>query len=504
MFKKFIIVLAVLVYSIIIFIVCKVLISSISPLYIFEHYTSAGKILPVSTEITLLPPFVSTDDIIYCTAKLSIGDSFKYSICKINPSEGKTEMLFNFDSVWVVLTAFCRTGNKELFFYTRNNEPYTFILTENKNIYNISSPEFTDETILAIGLAGGNPECITVKDSVGYVFKRYFASKPKNYKWEYKQLITYPLYMRLCIPLSAYHYDGWHFLFTSNYYRKDNLYVKNPKGTTNVMLFQHNISFHSEDIIINKPFFSSDMIDNTFSGLLSSDFINCDKYTFCPLNKKFFKINCPDETYSAMPVFCLSDAYPERFPLFIDNSENKRTYLVYLNNDKHIITYNTDNSTDITSFFLTSNNTETEFAKFYDKFDYLYFIPYNNHFIFITDNAQYCIFNNKLERIDIAGFSHKLDTFITKHFHQLINNYQKIESYTIPVLLTGFPIVLFFSFFIFFIIKVFITKKRPSYSVRKTKGPPYSKCLLFASLIYLLSSVIFIKNFISLLQKHLI
>ena len=130
----------------------------------------------------------------------------------------------------------------------------------------------------------------------------------------------------------------------------------------------------------------------------------------------------------------------------------------------------------------------------------MYIIPYNNNYILLTSNSEYCILNNELERTDSFGFFTKVKVGIINVYDNFIHQPSNLKNLCLIGIISFYPILVFLSLFLFFTIKIFFTTKRPYYSKRRSNSHKYYSYLFFASIIYILSFTFFIFNITDLIK----
>lgn len=500
MLKRLIVVFTLILYlAIVVFTFIK-LNSSLSPLKPFIFYSDNNNPIPKSAEIKLKTPFISEKEFIFCIAEIRLSDQTQFALCKLLPEQNKAEIVFGFDTEEVFLSGFAKDDNITLLLLENNKSDHQCLRIQDDTVFRfIPVPVLNNETITALGMTDGNPEIITITDSIPSTFKKYSALSRKEFQWEQKLLRFNSFFARISTPLGAYYKNNWFFLSTSEFYRRDSLYVNVPQGTTNIMLFRNNLSYHFDDIRIHEKPFSREKIDQTFSGILKPEHECSVKYIYNPYTSEFKQISCPEEEWSNIPVFTIHEQYPERFPLHKKIEDGSFSVLSVIEGKIIQIMFTTDPKTNRTIFRFPGHEDE-EFSKTSGSFSDMYFIPHKNDYIFILDNGHFCKIDNTLERTDNVSFQYKTTAFVKLFTGQLLQQPEKFNSFAVPFILAGYPALVIAALFIFFIVRVFLTPRRPSYSSRKKKKTPLVVYLVPAALIYFAAFFVFIFNFISLLK----
>lgn len=499
MIKRFIIIISFFLYlGIVIFTLIK-LNSSISPLLPLYYFSDDENPVSKSSKIKLIPPFVSDNETIYCIAELRQAEHQNSVLCKIMPELNMTHILFQFEAKDIIIKGFSREDKTKLFLLKKKNSEFLMLrIIDDSVFHHFPVPLKDNETITALGIGDSNPELITITDSVPQSFKRYWANSRKEFQWEQRQLRPNPFFMRISSPLAAYFKNNWFFLSSSEYYRRDSLYINNPPGTTNVMLFRNNLSYHADDIKVFEKPFTKNHIDITFGGILES-YGNCvNHYDYNPNTEEFKKIACPDSNWKNIPVFIMKEFHPERFPLYEQAEDEGSRIMVFNEEQRSVITYSTNHKTKQTLF--SFEDQEEAFSKTSAVFQNHFLIPYKTELLFLLDNGYYCKINSQNERIDNVSFKYKIISFAKLFSKKLTDHSSNFSSYSVPVLLAGFPALLVAAMFFFFIVRVFLTPKRPAYSSRKKKKTPLISYLAPVSFLYLAAFFVFVINFVSLLK----
>jgi hypothetical protein len=500
MIRRFIIIVTCILFIGVIILTFIKLNTSLSPLKQMVFYSSNNTSISKSAEIKLKPPFISENETIYCVAEIRLSEHTQFALCRLLPEFNKADILFGFDSLDVIITGFAKEDNYKLFLFKNNKATYHCLRIKEDSIFKLTEvPELKNEKLTALSIIDGNPELITITDSLPSSFKKYSANSRKEFQWEQRNLRSNPFFMRISSPLGAYYKNNWFFLSTSEFYRRDSLYVNVPQGTTNVMLFRNNLSYHFDDIRVNEKPFSTENVDKTFSGILMSENECQNKYIYSHFSSEFRKITCPEDGLSSIPIYTIPEQHPERFPLYKKPEGESFSIITVIDGNNIPIVYSTDSKTGRTIFRFPDQE-EKEFTKTSTSFNEIFFIPYRDEYLFVLDNGHFCKIDNELERTDNVNFNYKTAAFVKLFSSKLLQQPENFSSYSVPVILAGYPALIIAALFIFFIVRVFLTPKRPAYSSRKQKKTPLIAYLMPASFLYFLAFFIFIFNFISLLK----
>ncbi len=501
MIKKIVIFLSFLIFITVLTIVFFKLKNSTSP-FTIPHISSTDNNRQIDFQnIQLIPPFVSDSSAIWSICAVDTHtDTTSYWLAAFQPFSNRMNLIYNTGRTPCSLSGVAYDEFRRLFKTQSTQHEFNFFLFEKDSIIaSFPPPETTGESLNAFALIDGIPECITLTDSFPRYFKRYTCDLRKDNQWILRPIKVNPFFARISNPIAAYFRNSWHFMATSDYYRRDSLYIANPTGTTNVMIFRSNYAYHFEDIRVEEPSFNARQIDFSFTGMLHTQYSCNDKYTFNSANLEFHKQHCSEHTGNDLPVFSITRSGIERFNFFENHESDKPVYTAIINEDAVKIIPETNDNTKKTVFYLSKDD-KYDVAQTTSDFEKFYVIPFGPGYTLILDNGMYCKFDPLLNRTDNISFYFKVKSFIQKYFRQLLQSPGQFSSYTVPVIFTGLPFLILLALFVFFIVRVFLTPKRPAYSSRKQKKVPFSAYLLPAALLYVISTGIFIINFVSLLK----
>jgi hypothetical protein len=481
-----------LIFNILVFIRISNSISQLNAPMIFNEDNQQ---ISQNNKILLQPPLVADSNIVFCTATLPSVSSGNLFV-KLLPNEKKIQIIHDFGKNKYNLTGFCHHENKKLMLFNHHDTAYVFLMLQDDTLKTlIPAPRLSHEKIVSMSFAESNPEFVSINDSVTPMFKRYAL---KGNEWDPKPLRPNSFFMRISSPLTAYYKNNWFFMSGSPYFRRDSIYINVPAGTTNIMLYRNNLSFHFDDIRIPETSLSASQIDQSFSGILNSRY-NCQeiKYTFDYATTDMIEAFCPGSDFTNIPLFYMNANRPQRFLFFVNMDD--LTYHIYEGTSHFTLSYEMNSETNKTVFSFPDAE-DPEFAVDSQSFGQAFLIPYAENYLFIIESGQFCIVNKQLQRQDNITFFSKLKDCYKNHTETLITHPGKFSSYAIPLILAGFPALTLLSFFIFFIVRVFLTPKRPSYSSRKKRKTPLIHYLVPAALFYIICVIIFLPKFVSLLK----
>jgi hypothetical protein len=500
MFRKIIIFIPLLLFIILLVIVSIRIGKSISPLRELTFNVEKKGTLPSSAGITLLSPLISDSGRIFCLADIRIAGVQQFSLCKIMSDQSTADLVHVFDSADLSIAGYAISDNHRHIYLKHKANSFSFLSIINDSVYRaIVAPETGNEKIISISASGQYPEFITLSDSLQVFFKKYTYNPRKEIAWEVRQQRPNAFFMRISKPVAAYQYrNNWFFMATSPYFRRDSLYVNVPAGTTNVMLFRNNLSYHFDDIRIQESSFTEDILDYTFSGVFETDTECIEKFTYNPNITEFIRMECPGEEIREVPIYLVQEYQNTKFPFYKYSGENEKMYLTSIDGQNISFTIEKNSKTGRTVF--SNSQSKEPFAITSSAFQEIFLIPFNNSFLFLLDNGQFCILNDHADRLDHVNYNRKVSSFIKSHFTNLIEHSGKLQSFTMPVMLLGYPFIILFTLFIFFIISVFLTPKRPAYSSRRKKKTPLISYIIPASFLYLIAVFAFFYNFLSLLK----
>ena len=500
MIKRFSIFIALFVFILCALIVCIKIHNSLSPLRSFAFLSHDSVEVSKNAQIKLLPPMIADHDGIYCVASIRIASEVKNVLCKFQPEQGSAEIVADFNQVEYQISGYSYDGEGKLLLMENDLEQNVMILYANDSVMNmIYPPDFSGETMSAVSLVDGNAEFVTISDSVPSFFSRYVCKSNKGFVWDNRQLKFNSFFNRITKPLTACYSNHWYYFAVSEFYRRDSLYVNVPQGTTNVMLFRNNLSYHFDDIRISKKTFSGDHLDPVFSGLLDSKFDCNDKFIYNPAKFEFVERICPKENHQFIPLYFLNNNSPDRYYFYKILGGNNTDYMAMFNNSFRKISMDFDNASGKTILQFPDNE-NPEFASSVNQLNELFVVPFKENYVVMTENGEFCVLDKNAERTDDVGFMFKMRNFILTQLKIMVDHPGKFRAYTFPLIVTGFPLMFVLSLFIFFVVRVFLTPKRPSYSSRKIKKAPFSNYLFPFALMYLLTVVVFLYNFVVMLR----
>jgi hypothetical protein len=491
--KKLLIFISVFLFLAICVITALKLKNSVSPLKKPQIVHNEQILSSASLQISL--PLIADSNRVYFTAVMNdtIGALFY-----LEPS---SNTIFSIQRTYpdYALSGFSHENSKRLFMLSFNDTLSQFVLQENDTLsVSFKGPSLKNEKISSIALVNGVPEMITINDSVPLMFNRYVCLTTKDYQWESKPLRTNPFFMRISTPLGSYYKNNWYFMSSSSFFRRDSLYINAPSGTTNIMVFRSNLSYHFDDIRIEHSSFQKNNLEQSFSGLLKPMNGCNDMYSYNPVTAAFKQIDCPEGNHlKNIPVFYVKDEKIERLFYFLDKNDTTEQYVLRTGQNMSRISFVNENNR---TMFKMHNDEIVEFALTKSAFNTPTLIPVDDDYLFLLDNGQYCILDQKMERSDNTGFISKAKNFTLVSYDNWINNLKSFSAWVFPFMIVSLPAFFVLSLFVFFIVKVFLTPKRPTYSSRKKKSTPYSSYFIPVAIIYIVGVVIFVFKFVSLLK----
>lgn len=495
--RRIIIYFPLVVYLTLLLIVLVRLFNSVSPLQIMKIKTSENDSLHGATFLALKPPFISDGNEIFCVAGFRTVKSDKQAICRIYPEKKYIQIFQEHDNVSI--HGYSSSARNKLILFSDQNDRFNFFQIQDDTVYKtIETPLLQNETVVSVNLTEGIPEFVTIMDSTQSLFRKYSYKSGKDQPWDLRELKPNSFFQRIGTPLGAYYYrDNWYFLLSSYFYRRDSLYVEVPGRSSNVLVFRNNLSYHFDDIRISNHLIGRECLDNTFSGIINHS-KNCEiLYTFQKNTSEFSVINSPDNNRIIIPVFLQKDKQLQVYGLY--KTTNEKEYYFRMDDDEVPLTYSTSEHSGKTVFSFPEAG-DPEFAMTSSVFSDAYFIPFEDSFLFILDNGQYCITNDKAERIDDVNFRFKIRNFINLFSGKLKQYPEQFSSYSIPVIIAGYPAMIICVLFLFFIIRVFLTPHRPAYSSRRKRTTPVKSYLVFGSVLYLITTIVFLFSFFSILK----
>lgn len=447
----------------------------------------------VLSPVKFSPPFISKDNYLHLTV-----DKNNQNYVAIFDSEKTTVYLmkkFNNDNFSIYGCA--KSENNFIYILKGKNNNFNFIKVENDTNFNtLPSISLFNEEILSIAINNDRPEFVSIAKTSPYIFNKYIFDKNNNI-WIKNEVNTNPFFLRISKPLSAFYFNGWYFLATSPYYLKENLYVKTNPNATNIMLFRGNYSNHLEDIIINDTLYKkTNWIDNTFSGIIENDTDCQNKYYYNFFKSELKKSLYPCSNNALLKVFKIENNQLKQQMQFVEKTDTNNILFFYSQNKINNISYIPKINSSSHTFFINNN----AFAVSLSDFSKMYSIEHFNKLIFLLDNSEFCILDENFSRIDIISFKNRIKHFFKNNLIEIINNPTKFKSYTVLFIIFSLPLLLFLTFFIIFIYKVFLAPRRPSYSARRTKKTPLINFLMISCLTYLVLLIFYIRNFILILS----
>lgn len=303
--------------------------------------------------------------------------------------------------------------------------------------------------------------------------------------------ITYnQFYLRISTPFAVYYDNGsWYFFAVSNYYRKDNLYVKTYSGAQNVMTFRSNLSFHVEDQLLNDTVFDTQCVDYSFAGLFS-DIHNCSKwYSFEQQSKSFQLVLHPYMSVHQQLKVVYTMFGDTLSPFYLIQSGDTLTFLKYT----IIKRYESGKA------LYFNANTEIPFARSYSNADYI-IVPIQNGYLLLLEDGHYCVLTNSLERADDHSAKSKLLEFLAWQLTKVLSSEQDMKFWSIPFILFGYPLATILAFIFYLLKLIFFTPQKSGFSLRKRRKVYFSSYWLLFLLIWLLGAIFFVPAFLDLLM----
>ncbi len=492
MFRKLIIILSLLLFLVLTGITFFKINRSLTPLNIPNFIFSDSVTEPADGPFRILPPLITDRDKLFFTVQ---SEDERRFISGFNPIEGTLMMYAQLPDKNSDLSGFAADTSARFFLISQSDSVSSgFLLKDDTTFFMIQLPPLNHEKITSVNFSEGNPEIATIVNTAPSYFKLYSVQISGNMNWLQKSVRRNPFFVSISKPLTAYFRNTWLYLTTSNFYRRDSLYVKTPAGSSNIMVFRNNLSFHFEDIRVSEPSFHADQLDMTVSGMLNPDSVDLDKHFFNPTTLTIKKHQHPKHAVSLVPVFFTSNYFTERF--FLYHTHSPDTLVIQEDQIIRHITLKTNQFSERVVFSVPKQE-DQDFAISPTGFGNIYLLPFQDGYVFITDNGNYCHLGSDMSRMDNIQVRSKFVNFILKHFQAIKDQPKQLGSWAMPVAIVGFPALTVLVLFFFFIFRVFLTPKRPAYSSRKRKKTPFSVFLFPACLLWLIATGITFIHFLT-------
>jgi hypothetical protein len=494
MFRKIFILFTIILFLVISGITAFRINRSISPLSIAKTSVSDSVLVHDFSDYQIIPPLMSDSDKIFLTIQNPAGEVF---ISGLDPLRNELFVYKKISSKTTRMSGFAKDPSARFFmFHSTDTFALCFLLNNDSTFVLFNQPTLFREKITSVNFSQGRPEIATIVDTVPSYFRLHSLQLSDNMHWQQKSIRRNPFFISISTPLAAYYRNAWHYLSASAFFRRDSLYVNTPSGTSNIMVFQNNLSYHMEDIRVQESSFNAGLLDMTFTGMFSMNTDSSDQYSFNPEALTLEKSQWPEEAKTSLPLFHTVNGYPERFLVFRTQSSDT---IVFANGEttKHLCVETEEDKNK--SIFIIPENDDSEFARINGHFSDIFLLPFQDGYIFLLDNGQFCLLDHSFERKDNIEFVSKVTNFSLKYFYLLLNKPSQLRSWAMPASIAGLPVLTLLMLFFFFIARVFLTPRRPAYSSRKQKKTPFyvfwfPACLLWfvftgITLLYFFSEI---------------
>jgi len=471
-------------------------ISVLNNISVFNSANEAVNTSHLSTTVRINPPIIIDNNLVYFQSQIESSSEIKQSLAYFNLDNFQIKTIYDFEKTNNQIIGFAKDDNKKLFLVNNTEDSKVLTIEKDTVFKNLSeSIPVKKQKIKSLAIVRSNAEIVAI-DSLQEKYIRYiYRSNEKN--WEERAVRDNPFFSRISKPLTAYYNNAWHFITISRYHLKDGLFVFTPSGTSNLMHFRYDYSNHIEDIIVPIVIDSLKFsIDKTLSGIIET--IDC-KTTINIFNQKNSSLkhyDCLDKNNNVSQIFQAENSNLKRLIQLNYSSANSLKLSTEIGKNLKTISQSHNPNSRFTEYIYN----EEIFAKSKNNISDIYIIPYNNSYLLLTSNSEYCVLDSELKRTDSFGFFKKVKNGLLNFYQNFIQNPADLKNLCLIGIISLYPIFVFISFFLFFTIKIFFTTKRPYYSKRRSNSHKYYSYLFFASIIYILSFSFFILNITDLIK----
>jgi len=466
---------------------------SISPLSVSKITLSDSVTNSDLKDFQIIPPLVSDSDKIFFIVQNTAGETF---ISGLDPLMNELLVYSQINSAQTDIAGFAKDHSARFFTFPKvDSTSLCFLLNNDSTFALFSQPILSNERIVSVSLSKDVPEIATIVDTIPQCFRMYSLKSSENSLWQQRSVRRNPFFINISTPLAAYYRSTWHYLSTSEYYRREDLYVRTPPGTSNIMVFQNNLSYHLDDVRVQERTFGAKQLDMALTGMLTINADSSTQYSFNPTTLTIEEIQTPDNAREPLPLFHTVNGYPKRFMIFKTQSLDSLVLKID-NTIKHLCIETEKDSNK--SIFKIPENDDADFACIDGDFSDVFLLPYQNGYIFLLNNGHFCLLDNNFDRKDNINFFSTIKNLCVKNFNNLFEYPSQLKSWAIPIAITGFPILTLLVLFFFFISRVFLTPRRPAYSSRQQKRTPFIAFWFPACILWIIAIGI---TFIQLIEE---
>lgn len=498
-FKKAINIIALLLFiSFSIYFVIKTgkSISNLNPVSILDINNENFNLHNSTLALSIKPPIIiDNDNVFFKTTHIKDSEQIN-SLSMLNLGNFQISILNEFDYDFEI-KGLAKENDKKLILISKDEESNIIIIEKDTIVKGITSQlPVKKNKLKSIAIVRTQPEIIAI-DSLQDKYLRFtYSQSEKN--WTERSVRDNPFFSRISTPLTAYYKNAWHFIATSRYHLKDGLFVFTPPKTSNLMLFRYDYSNHVEDIIVPLVIDSLKFgIDQTISGIFQD--IDCQTTinVFNPSNSSLKQFNCLDKNNIVLQIFSTTENSIKRLIQLKNKTDNTLIISTEINKSIKNITQTFNEETNFTEY----SYEDEIFAKTNKKQNEFYLIPFNDKTILLSSTAEYCVLDSDLNRIDSFGFFTKTRNTISNFIKTIEDEPINFRNLSLVAVIALYPALLGLSFFLFLIVKIFFTTKRPYYSKRKSNSHQFYSYLFFSSIIYIIGFAFSIFSFYEILKS---
>lgn len=499
-FKKFINLLALLIFgATIVYVIFKInnSVSSLNKIAFAKYENIPEEIKKDNLKIHT--PLIIDGDNVYFNITFQKADSNFNVLAALNTLNLEVVSLHIFDSAPISIVGFNK--NEELrLFLVEKNKILSFLLFDKNNLLlnKIDTIPFKKDEIESFAIVRNSLEVISVDHTTDNFILSSYSNI--NNTWQKSEIRSNPFFHRISKPLTAYFLNSWHFIAKSNFYLKSDLFSQVQARQSNLMTFRNDYSNHLADVIIPKTKDSITFsIDRSISGLIEPVDCSFPTVIFNPHTFTTKEFRCKENNLVFSYLYILDDKILERVFQYTEYQENSSTLFFEIQNNLRSINQVYYSKSGISKYKFENNY----FGSSKNKISEIFLIPQNTNYIFLTSKGEYCVLDKNFDRTDYHSFFQKVSNFISFHSEKFKNFDFNTGILSIIIAIFLYPTLFLLLMLLFIIIKIFFTKKKSYYSRRRSTSKKFSSFLLVASVSYIIAFGVFVKTFYNYLLSFL-